>query len=105
MNLPPILAVDFDGCLCTNAWPHIGDPNFKAIYELKKRKARGCKLILWTCRAGEQLDEAVQWSAQWGIHFDAINQNLPEVIELFGGDTRKIYANEYWDDKGVICRA
>lgn len=25
--------------------------------------------------------------------FDAVNENLPEIIESFGSDTRKIFAN------------
>jgi hypothetical protein len=30
----PIIAVDFDGCLAADAWPQIGEPNIKAIFEL-----------------------------------------------------------------------
>lgn len=101
----PIIAVDFDGCLCKNDWPNIGEPNFRAIYTLKRRQSHGCKIILWTCRVGDQLDEAINWCLQWGLIFDAVNKNLPEVIDLFGGDTRKIYAHEYWDDRGKIVRA
>lgn len=37
-----------------------------------------------------------------GLKFDAVNENLPEVIELMGGDSRKIFANEYIDDKNVL---
>ena len=36
-----------------------------------------------------------------GVEFDAVNENLPEVIERMGGDTRKVFANEYWDDRAV----
>ena len=32
---------------------------------------------------------------------DEVNKNLPEIIEAFGGDCRKIFANEYWDDRAV----
>ena len=31
----------------------------------------------------------------------AINENLQECQELFNNDTRKVYANEYWDDKAI----
>lgn len=34
--------------------------------------------------------------------FDAVNENLPEIIAEFGGDTRKIFANEYIDDRNVM---
>ena len=33
--------------------------------------------------------------------FDAVNENLPEIIESFGSDTRKIFANEYIDDRNT----
>ena len=43
--------------------------------------------------------EAVQWCHAHGLYFDAVNQNLPEVLEWMGGDSRKIFAHEYIDDK------
>ena len=96
-----IIAVDFDGTLCKDAWPEIGEPNGNLIYELKIRKQCGYKIILWTCRTGELLDKAIKWCADRGLIFDAINENVPEAIERFGGDCRKIYADVYYDDKSV----
>lgn len=97
---PEIIAVDFDGTLCENKWPEIGAPNWEVIKYLKDRKYReDAKLILWTCRSGEQLDRAVEWCYTMGVHFDAINDNLPESVQEFGANTRKIYATEYIDDK------
>lgn len=101
----PAVAVDFDGTLCTNNWPNIGQPNELAIEHLKNRQENGWKLILWTCRAGEALDAAVNWCAEHGLHFDAVNENLPERIEYFGGDCRKISADEYWDDRALHISA
>ena len=94
-----IIAVDFDGTLCENKWPEIGIPYEELIEYLKKRQANGEKLILWTNRVGNQLDEAVKWSAEKGLVFDAVNENLPEIVEAFGVDSRKIFANEYIDDR------
>lgn len=94
-----IIAVDFDGTLCENKWPEIGEPNKELIAYLKKLQEAGDKLVLWTCRVGEILDNAVAWSAGQGIIFDAVNENLPEVVSSFGTDTRKIFANEYIDDR------
>ena len=34
-----------------------------------------------------------------GLKFDAVNENLPEIVEGFGGDSRKIYADVYIDDR------
>ena len=102
-----IIAVDFDGTLCENNWPEIGEPKFGTIAYLLKEKKQGAKLILWTCRVGEMLEKAVAWCSEHGLEFDAVNENLPEIIESFGSDTRKIFANEYLDDRNVslsVCR-
>lgn len=93
-----IIAVDFDGTLCENKWPEIGKPNTELIAYLTKRQKAGDKLILWTCRVGERLENAVRWSAEQGLIFDAVNENLPETLEWMG-DSRKIFANEYIDDR------
>lgn len=34
-----IIAVDFDGTLCENKWPEIGEANEDMIYYLRKRQA------------------------------------------------------------------
>lgn len=97
-----IIAVDFDGALCENKWPEIGAPNKELIVYLKERQAAGDKLVLWTCRVGEILKNAINWSAEQGLIFDAVNENLPEVLEWMGGDTRKVFANEYIDDRNIL---
>ncbi len=96
-----VIAVDFDGCLCENAWPDIGRPNLTTIKQLIQMQSDEVKLILNTCRVGDYLVKAVEWCAAQGLVFDAVNENLPERIEMFGGDCRKISADEYWDDKAV----
>lgn len=96
-----IIAVDFDGTLCQSKFPDIGRPNENVINYVKERKKNGDKLILWTCRTGERLTDAILWCEKRGIIFDAVNENLPEIIDAMGGDTRKIYADEYLDDKAL----
>ena len=98
-KLPYIIAVDFDGTLCGNAFPEIGQPKHDIINAAKAAQKNGAKLILWTCRNKDHLQNAVEWCRTHGLDFDAVNENLEHVKEMFGGDTRKIYANEYWDDK------
>lgn len=98
-----IIAVDFDGTLCENKWPEIGEPNQDLIDKLVESRKKGeSKLILWTCRAGARLKEAIKWCEGRGLMFDAVNENLPEIIEMMGGDTRKIYADEYIDDRARL---
>ena len=100
-----IIAVDFDGTLCKECWPDIGAPNLPLVEWLKVRRVMGDKLILWTCRCGEMLEEAVAWCAGLGLAFDAINENLAENVEKYGNDCRKVFADLYLDDKsGYIGR-
>lgn len=44
------VAVDFDGTLCTNAFPEIGEPNPVVIGYVRKLAAEGSKIILYTSR-------------------------------------------------------
>ena len=96
-----IIAVDFDGCICTNNWPDVGNPNWIVINKLKREQELGSAIILWTCRGGEPLQSAVKFCKELGLEFDAINENLPEQIRAWGRDSRKISADEYWDDLAV----
>lgn len=95
------IAIDFDGCLCVNAYPRIGAPNWAVIARAKERQAAGAGLILWTCREGQLLQDAVAACQSWGLTFDSINESLPDWINTFGTRPRKVGATEYWDDRAV----
>ena len=97
-----IIAVDFDGTLCYSNWPELGEPNTTLINYLLQEKAAGNKLILWTCRAGKALTDATRWCHEQGLTFDAVNDNLPEIVELYGNNSRKITCDLYIDDKSVF---
>jgi len=94
-----IIAVDFDGTLCENAWPLLGAPNMKLIKYLIEQQEAGAKIILWTCRVGRKLKEAVNYCKDYQLHFDRVNANVPEVVGEFGTESRKIFAHEYIDDR------
>ena len=96
-----VIAVDFDGCLCTNSWPEIGHPNRQLIIMLKTARSKGNKVILTTCHDGKLLDDAVKWCERHGLRFDAVNENIPEMNALFGNNCRKIGADIYIDDKAL----
>lgn len=104
-TLPYIIAVDFDGTLFQDSYPEIGEPNHGLICGCIEYREKGGKLILWTCRDNDtpemHLDKAVAACKEHGLEFDAVNRNIDEVIIMFNNDTRKIYANEYIDDKAV----
>jgi len=97
-----ILGVDFDGTLCSNEWPNIGEPNRPLISQLKVLKRRGTQLILFTCREGQSLVDAVMWCKNQGLTFDAVNENTQHIKDLFAGDEgRKPYADIYIDDRAM----
>lgn len=104
MNKPYIIAVDFDGTLEDGAYPNIGTPNMKLIHILKILKSKGCELILWTCREGKELEEAVKWCESYNLHFDAINDNTERAKERWGNNPRKVGADYYIDDRNVGIR-
>ena len=97
-----IIAVDFDGTLCFSEWPALGEPNTPLINYLKASRQRGDKLILWTCRAGDALASAVSWCRDQELEFDAINDNLPEIVEKYGNNSRKITCDYYIDDRAIL---
>lgn len=95
------IAVDFDGTLCTNEWPMVGEPNWPVINRAIEEQKSGAGIILWTCREGEDLERAVNACKEWGLVPDAVNESLPEWLEEWKINTRKVGATEYWDDRAV----
>ena len=97
-----IYAVDFDGTLCSQNWPDIGEPNERLIEFLKKAKMNGEELVLWTMREGELLEKAVLWCGlQHGLWFDAVNDNTDKQKKIWGNNPRKVYADCYIDDHNL----
>ena len=97
-----IIACDFDGCLCEDMYPAIGEENAVLITMLKTMKKRGDKLILWTCRTGKALKSAIAWCKDKGLYWDAINDDVPDVKQNYTKHyNRKIFADVYIDEKSV----
>lgn len=95
-----IIAVDFDGTLIEEGkWPGIGATNEKVLNYCKGEQAKGARIILWTNRVGEPLETAVKWCEEHGLRLDEVNENLQESIDFYGFNTRKIYADEFIDDR------
>jgi len=94
------IAVDFDGTIVEHEYPLIGKTKLFAFETLKELQNQGHQLILWTYRAGKELDEAVEFCRKNGIEFYAVNKNYPE--EVFDDSiSRKINADVYIDDKNI----
>lgn len=101
-----IIACDFDGTLCQSNYPVILAPNEPLLCAVRMMQAMGYAFILWTCREQDVLDEALDWLRTQGIVFEAVNDNCRAVLEMFDGyNSRKIFADEYWDDKAVCAAA
>ena len=49
-----IIAVDFDGTLCSDCYPDIGKPNLPLIELLKALKREGCRIILWDLQVWQE---------------------------------------------------
>ena len=94
------IAVDFDGTIVEHEYPEIGKEKLFAFQTLKELEKKGARLILWTFRAGKELDDAVEYCRKNGIEFYAVNKNYPE--EIFDETvSRKIDADIYIDDKNI----
>lgn len=92
-----IIAVDFDGTLCIG-----GKPNVSLIQTLLNEQKRRNQIVLWTCREGKSLREALNFLRKYGFIPNYVNQNSPLAIQIMGHDSRKVYADVYIDDKN--CR-
>lgn len=94
------IAVDFDGTIVEHAYPRIGKEMLFAFATLKELNKRGHKLILWTFRHGEYLDEAVEYCRKNGVEFYAVNKNFPEEV-WDQNVARKLNADIFIDDRNV----
>lgn len=100
MNLQgKIIAVDFDGTCVTHEYPEVGR-SIGAEHVLKNLVSRGARLILFTMRSGEHLDDARAWFDKHGIPLWGVNEN-PE--QKSWTSSPKPYAHFYIDDAALGC--
>ena len=95
------IAVDFDGTVVDDAYPSIGKPKIFAFETLKKLQSEGYRLILWTYRHGQSLQEAIEFCKKNGIEFYSVNSSFEG--EVFDSETqsRKIDADLFIDDRNL----
>lgn len=103
---PYIIAIDFDGCIATGAWPDID--NGELIEETVNRMFEQIErvpetvFVLWTCREGEYLRDAIEFCVAMELPIKHFNENHPSIFSWFTDpNCRKIFAHEYWDDRAV----
>lgn len=90
-----IVAIDFDGTIVEDKFPEIGDPIPGAFETLQRMQDKGIRLVLWTCRKGKYLKDAVGFCSKNGIEFDAVNDNASSGFRPLP----KIVADIYIDDR------
>ena len=93
-----ILVTDFDGTLVADKWPEIGEADCDLIWAFVDAQKAGHKIILNTCRQGEQLEKAVRFLKFYGLTFDRVNENILEEKQGLK-DCRKIFGDFYYDDR------
>jgi len=115
VEYPKIIAVDFDGTIVENAFPEIGKLKEAVAEKIRKEKEKGATIILYTCRRGKDLEEAVEFCKANNIPIDYVNRDADQIVEAFaGGDFEgllkeslaedryvKPFANEYIDDRAI----
>ena len=60
--------------------------------------ALGHRIIIWTCRTGQQLDELKSWLHNNAVPYDAINDDVRSTKMWLTGN-RKVFADYYLDDR------
>ena len=95
-----LIAVDFDGTIVEDAYPKVGTAKIFAFDTLLELQQKGHRLILWTYRYGDRLQDAVDFCKKNGLEFYAVNKSYPE--EKFDGSiSRKVNADVFIDDRNV----
>src|SRR5690554_461369 len=94
-----VIAVDFDGTIVEHAYPEIGRPIPFAIETLLQLQKDNHKLILWTVREGELLQDAIDYCAERGLYFYAENANYPG--ENRADAARKLGVDMFIDDRNL----
>ncbi len=99
-----IISVDFDGTIVEHKYPAIGKEQPFATMTLRQLMKDGHKLVLWSVREGELLDQAVKWCEERGVRFYAVNADIDEDASDHQGTkqfSRKIKADVFIDDRNV----
>ena len=92
------IAVDFDGTCVKHRYPMVGEDVDGAVSVLKELVRKGHKIILYTMRSGDTLDDAISWFIDNDIELWGINRNP----EQYGwSPSSKVFADLYIDDAAL----
>ena len=94
-----VLAVDFDGTITRyNVFPYANEIMPHAAKVLQLLHELGVVTILWTCREGIFLQEALDYCRKQCVPIDYANENLPEIVSNGSYARHKVYGTMYVDD-------
>lgn len=96
-----IFAVDYDGTLSDHSWPGVGTIKLDTLNFCKERQQLGDKIILWTCRTGRYLKEALEYLESFDFKPDYVNENVPWDTSIYPDESRKVGADYYIDDRSI----
>lgn len=92
------IGVDFDGTVVRHAYPEIGPEIEGALDVIKELQSVGHKIILYTMRSGERLQQAVEYLEENGVELYSVNHN---PSQKYWTESPKIFCNLYIDDAAV----
>lgn len=96
------IAIDFDGTIVEHKYPEIGAEIPFATETLKLLIKEQHQLILWSCREGQLLDDAIEWCRKRGVEFYAINRDYPEESRRNNNHfSRKLKVDMFIDDRNI----
>lgn len=96
-----IIAIDFDGVLNQGAFPAAGPLDHQLVDLLPLIQEQGHTVVLWTCRAGILLADALEALSTRKFRPNLVNANCPTRITEYGTDSRKVSADLYIDDRAA----
>ena len=99
MDFRATISIDYDDTIVYQDFPNSGTIKPHAKEVINRLYDEGHHILIWTCRTLENAKTAKRYLIECGIRFHLINENLPSNIEKYGGDTRKMSADIYIDDR------
>ncbi len=92
-----IIALDFDGTVVSHQYPDIGQDLGAVPWLLRLQEAEH-RIVLETMRDGDELEQAVAWLTERGVHVETLEQ----AHERQNWTTSsKLHAHLYIDDRGA----
>ena len=91
------ICTDYDGTLVTNDFPAVGR-DIGGFAVIKALQEAGHKVILFTVRSDQKLQEALDFASKYGVTFDHVNEN-PEQKEF--STSPKVFCDLYIDDMAL----